>query len=148
MNACFQRKCQCQARLSVSTALETDKFDCIKLSTQFVKVQFSMDGQGFIQSGGGAGIPPLPPPPPSHNFLCPKIFKLSMVIILAIYMLLNVCVIEILSQIASEAVREVYKFKNFSGDMPPDPPSRHACISHTTIILLPSCPPPPTHNPV
>ena len=26
--------------------------------------------------------------------------------------------------------------------MPPDPPSRHACVLHTTIILLPSCFPP------
>ena len=25
--------------------------------------------------------------------------------------------------------------------MPPDPPSRHAHLSHATIILLPSCPP-------
>ena len=29
------------------------------------------------------------------------------------------------------------------GGMPSDLPSRNACVSHTTIILLPSCPPPP-----
>ena len=93
MNACFQRKCQCQARLSVSTALELDKFDCTKLSTQFVKVQFSMDRQGFIQRGGGGGGGGLESPP-RHNFLYPEILKLSMVIMLAIYMLLNICVIK------------------------------------------------------
>ena len=39
---------------------------------------------------------------------------------------------------------ERYINSTFSwGGMPPDPPSRHACISHATIILLPSCFPPP-----
>ena len=58
---------------------------------------------------------------------------------------------EILSQIASEAIWEVYKFKIFlgGGGMPSDPSSRHACISHTTctIILLPFCSPPPPPPP-
>ena len=56
-------------------------------------------------------------------------------------MLLNasMChVLEILSQIASKAIWEVYKSW---GSLPSDPLSRHACISHTNIILLPSCPP-------
>ena len=46
---------------------------------------------------------------------------------------------EILSQIASEGIWEVYKFKIFRGGMSPDPPSRHAHVLHTTIILLLSC---------
>ena len=97
--------------------------------------------QGFIQRLGGPGISPPP------NFPYPEILKLSMVIILAIYMLLN----------ASMCHQNVRKFcprlhqkqskryidSNFSwGEMPPDPPSRHACVSHTTIILLLSCFPP------
>ena len=41
----------------------------------------------FHTEGRGAGIPP---PPPSHNLPNPEILKLSMVIILAICMLLNV----------------------------------------------------------
>ena len=40
------------------------------------------------------------------------------------------------------------KFSWREGGMPPDPPSSHECLSHTTIILLPSCFPSPTQNPV
>ena len=49
-----------------------------------------MASQGFIEGkGGGAGIP-LPP----SNFPNLEIMKLSMVSILAIYMLLNICIIK------------------------------------------------------
>ena len=44
------------------------------------------------------------------------------------------------------------KFKIFlggGGGMPPDFPNRYARTSHATIILVPSCSPPPqTQNPV
>ena len=103
MNACFQRKCQCQARLSFSTGLETDKFDCTKLSTQFVKVQFSMDRQGFIQSvcGGGAGIPP-----PKSQFSLPRNLEIEYGYYISyLHVTEHKCVCsEILSQIASEAI--------------------------------------------
>ena len=47
------------------------------------------------------------PPPPSHNFLYPEIVKLSMVIILAIYMLLNICVIKVFRNFVPDCVRSI-----------------------------------------
>ena len=47
-------------------------------------IEFPGDMQGFIQGGGGGGISPPATIPP------PEILKLSIVIILAIYMLLNI----------------------------------------------------------
>ena len=84
--------------------------------------------------GGEAGIPP-------------SILKLSMVIILAIYMLLNIsmCLQMLFGNFVPDCVRSNlrgHKFKIFMGAMPPDPPSRHTHVSHATIILLPSCSPP------
>ena len=92
--------------------------------------------QGSIQRVGTWNFPP----PPSHNFPYPEFLKLNMVIILAIYMLLNLSmchqnVRKFLSQIASEVIWEVYEIKLFLGEHAPRP--------HTTIILLPSCSPPP-----
>ena len=61
-------------------------------------------------------------------------------------MLLNICVIKMLLEnfvpdCVSSNVRECI-FKIFlGGGMPPDTPSRHKLVSHTTIILLPFCPP-------
>ena len=84
--------------------------------------------------GGGAGISPPPPP---------EILKLSMVIILAIYVLLNISMCHQnvwkprLRQKQSE--RYITSSKFSWGSMPPDPPRRHACVLHATIILLPSC---------
>ena len=87
------------------------------------------------------------PPPLSHNFPPPEILKLSIVIVLAIYVTGHKYVsysLEILSQIASEAIWE----ENFPG---------RACSqtllvgTHTFCTLLsplPSCfplPPPPPH---
>ena len=98
---------------------------------------------GFHTEGGGR----LEFFPPSHNFPYPEILKLSMVIILAIYMLLNVSMchqnVRKFCPRLHQKQSERYINSKFSwGGMPPDPPSRHACISHTTIILLPSCFPP------
>ena len=82
--------------------------------------------KGFIQRGGGPGIPTPPP--------LPEILKLSMVI--------TVCCLESLSQIASEAIWEDLnsKFSRGGGDMPTDPPSSHtrfACYYHPATILFP-----------
>ena len=88
--------------------------------------------QGFIQREGGLESPPS----------SPEILKLSMVII-ALSQVLN-------NNLVPDFVRSNLrgsKFKIFLGGvgMPPDSPSRHTCISHATMILLPSCsqPPPP-----
>ena len=48
--------------------------------------------------------------------------------------------------IRSNSERYIYKFKIFLGGMPPYPPSRHTCVSHITIILLPSCSPLPLNS--
>ena len=44
-------------------------------------------------------------PPPGHNFIYPEILKLSMVIILAIYMLLNICIIKMFGNFVPYCVR-------------------------------------------
>ena len=66
-------------------------------------------------------------------------------------MLLNICVIKMLLEnfvpdCVSSNLREcIFKiFLGGGGEMPPDTPSRHKLVSHTTIILLPFCPPPPS----
>ena len=91
--------------------------------------------------------------PPSHNFPYPEILKLSMVIIIVIYMLLDISMChQSVWKFCPRLRQKRYIISKFSwgggGGMPPDPPSRNACISHTTIILLPSSfssPPPPPH---
>ena len=82
-------------------------------------------------------------PPPSHNFPYPEILKLSMVIIIAIYMLLNVsmCHQNVRKFCPRLRQKRSERYINIpggggGGSMPPDPPSRHACVSHT---LLSSC---------
>ena len=84
----------------------------------------------------------------------PEILKLSMIIISAIYMLLNISMCH--QNVVWKFCPRLHKkqsdrmqIQNFpGGEMPPDPPSRHARISHATIILLSSCFPLPTQNPV
>ena len=52
----------------------------------------------------------------------------------------TVCVIKICPRLCQKQSERYINFPE--GGMPPDPPSRHACILHITIILLPSCFPP------
>ena len=91
---------------------------------------------------GGRGGPGIPPPA-----TLPRNLEIEYGYILAIMCHQNVwkfC--PRLCQKQSE--RYINSRFSFGGGMPPDSPSRHACVSHTTIILLPSCSPPPTQNPV
>ena len=112
------------------------------------------------RGGGGPGISPPPPPPATISQPPPppppqEILKLSMVIIVLSQILNN--------NLVSDCVRSNLrgsKFKIFLGKHDPRPlPSRHThtyvCVSvllRATIILLPSCfpppPPLPTQNPV
>ena len=97
----------------------------------------------IISSCAGFHTGPLPL---SHNFPYPEILKLSMVIILAIYMLLNIYMrvikcSEISSQIASEAIlRGIYIYiyinSKFSWGACPQIP---LVGMHAFCILLSSC---------
>ena len=116
----------------------------VSSGTACVQLFITINSQGFIQKGGGAGIPP---PPISHNFPYPEILKLSMVIILAIlHVTERMCHQNVwkFCPRLHEKQSERYINSKFSlgGGMPPDPPSRHTCISHTTIICYHPVSPP------
>ena len=74
-----------------------------------------------------------------------EILKLSMVIILAIYMLLDISMCYRNVVVWKGCPRNNLRGFEFNiligggGGMPSDPPSRYSRISHITIILLPSC---------
>ena len=93
--------------------------------------------------GGGAGIPPI------HSFPYPEILKLSMVIILAIYMLLNVsmCHQNVLKFWPRLRQKQSKRYIIFLGGACPQNPlvGMHAFHIHFahTIILLPSYSLPP-----
>ena len=73
---------------------------------------------------------PWNPPPPQ------EILKLSMDIIVLSQVLDN--------NLVPDCVRSNLRGSKFLGGLAPSPPRRHACLHrHTTIILLPSCSPPP-----
>ena len=99
--------------------------------------------QGFIQSGGGPGIPPSLPP--SHNFSYPEILKLSMVIILAIMCHQNVW--KFCPRLQMKQSWRYNKFKIFMGGgggaCPQTPPQVGMHAFHT---LLSSCYHPVSHQ--
>ena len=100
--------------------------------------------QGFIQRGGG-GAWNSPPPPSSHNFPPPEILKLSLVITVLSQVLNNNLVPDcVISNLRGSTI------KICSGGACPQTPlvGTHAytCVSvlsHTTIIMLLLCFPPP-----
>ena len=71
-----------------------------------------------------------------------------MVIILAIYLHVteHMCYENVVRKfrprLRQQQSERMYIQKFPRGGMPPDTPSRHKHVSHTTIILLPFCPPP------
>ena len=117
-------------------------FSDIQTASKSKRMQISK-AHTCIQRGG------LESPRPSHNF--PYLESWNWV-----FSYLHVTerkyVPSKCSEILHQKQSEMYINSKLSGGgegggMPPDPPSRHACVSHTTIILLPSYPP-PTQNPV
>ena len=88
--------------------------------------------------GGGAGTPP-----PQPQFPPPEVMELSMVIIVLSQVLNNNLVPDcIRSNLRGSKIQNFFSWKGRE-----DPPSRHAHLC-ATIIMLPSCFPAPTQNPV
>ena len=129
-----------------------DRIGCLSLYpsvSQSVKYSTPKPVQGYIQRGGGGGGAWNSPPPP-RNLEIEYGYYISYLHVTEHKYVSSKCCLEILSQIASEAIWEDVNSKISCGGMPPDPPSKHAHVSFR--MLLSSCyhpvPPPPTQNPV
>ena len=100
-------------------------------------ILFYQHMQGFKQRG--LEFPPVP----SHNFPYPEILKLSMVIILAIYMLLNVSMCHQNVQKFSR-IRSNLRGQDFPERACPQIPLVKVCMhSHTTCYPVSPPPSPP-----
>ena len=92
----------------------------------------------------------LESPPPSATIFPTQKSRKSMVIILAIYLHVteHMCHKNVVRKFRPRFHQQqsermyIQSFPQGGGGMPPDTPSRHKLVSHTTIILLPFCHPP------
>ena len=85
--------------------------------------------------GGGAGIPP---PPTQPQFPPPRNLEIEY----GYYISCHQNVWKFCPRLHQKQSERYINSKFSWGGMPPDPPSRHTCVSHATITLLPSCSPP------